>query len=193
MRLTDNIYQQLKQDVFQAKYKPNEFISERQIAEKYGISKITASEALHRLCTEGHLTSYPRSGYMITSLSPREIEQLKRLRVAVESLAVEIICEEATPDEIRPLYDDIVESFKEEDNASVISFKFHMDMAKLTKDRFIVSILESLLGAASRVEQHIPFSKTKNWQIYHKEIVDALMKRNVVSAKEYLIKDINQR
>lgn len=193
MKLTDKVYQQMKQDVFQAKYKPNELITERQIAEKYGVSKMTASEVLHRLCTEGHLTSYPRSGYMVTNITLKEMDQLKRLRVTLESLVIDIICEEAAKDDIRTLYNDIVESFSENDNASNISSNFHMDMAKLTNDRFIINILESILGSALRIEQHISHTSIEHWQDYHKNIVDALMKRDAVTAKKYLIDDINQR
>ena len=59
MKLTDSTYRKLRDEIFDAKYKPNELITERQIAEKYGVSKLTAGEVLHRLCAEGHLTSYP--------------------------------------------------------------------------------------------------------------------------------------
>ena len=71
MRLSDKVYNELKSDdIFLAKYKPNVLIVESDIASKYGVSKVTVGEALHRLCGEGHLTSYPRSGYMVTVLTP---------------------------------------------------------------------------------------------------------------------------
>ena len=52
MKLTDSTYRKLRDEIFDAKYKPNELITERQIAEKYGVSKLTACEVLHRLCAE---------------------------------------------------------------------------------------------------------------------------------------------
>ena len=193
MKLIENVYRQIKMDVFQAKYKPNELITERQIAEKYGISKVTAGEALHRLCAEGHLTSYPRSGYMVTMLTPREMEQLKRMRIVVESLVVDIICAEASDDAIRSLYGEIVQTFDEGDNASESNSNFHMCLARLTDDKYAISLMETLLGSASRVEQYVIPEKRDAWQNYHRGIVDALMARNAAVAKARLIEDINQR
>lgn len=193
MKLIDSVYRQLKADIFEAKYKPNELITERQIAEKYGISKVTAGEALHRLCAEGHLTSYPRSGYMVTTLTPREMEQLKRMRIAVESLIVDILCTEAPEDAVRSLYGEITERFDEGDNASLSNSRFHMSMARLTGDKYAISLMESLLGSASRVEQYVIPEKRAVWQDYHRSIVDALVARDAAAAKERLIEDINQR
>lgn len=193
MKLIDKVYSQLKQDVYLAKYKPNELITERQIVEKYGVSKVTAGEALHRLCSEGHLTAYPRSGYMVTSLTPREMEQLKRVRIAVESLVVDIVCAEASDESIRTLYDQIEDNFSNEDNASAQNSKFHMSLARLTEDKFTISLIETLLGSASRVEQYVEPDKHMKWQDYHRGIVDALLERNGQKAKARLIEDINQR
>lgn len=49
MKLTDSTYRKLRDEIFDAKYKPNELITERQIAEKYGVSKLTAGEVLASL------------------------------------------------------------------------------------------------------------------------------------------------
>ena len=193
MKQIENVYHQLKADIFQAKYKPNELIVERDIAEKYGVSKVTAGEALHRLCAEGHLTSYPRSGYMVNMLTPTEAVQLKRLRIAVESLEIDIICRECSDEEIKSLYSGINMDFSENDSASMNNSAFHMAMANLTHDKYIISIMEDALGSASRVEQYISPGHMGGWQFFHKEIVDAMLKRDAAKAKEYLIKDINQR
>ncbi len=193
MKLIDQVYTELKQDVYQAKYKPNELITERQIVEKYGVSKVTAGEALHRLCAEGHLTAYPRSGYMVTTLTPREMEQLKRMRITVESLVVDIVCAEATDEAIRSLYSSVVDNFTSNDNASALNSAFHMNLAGLTDDKYAISLMETLLGSASRVEQYVVPDKQAKWQDYHRGIVDALLERNAPKAKARLIEDINQR
>lgn len=192
MTLIDSVYQQIKEDVFQARYKPNELITERQIMEKYGVSKVTAGEALHRLCSEGHLTSYPRSGYMVTALTPRETEQLKRLRCAVESLVMEIVCAEASDADIRALYDDIGAPGTGE-TATQRNSRFHMDLARLTGDKYTIGLIESILGAASRVEQYVSPAQQNAWQDCHHAIVDALLARDPAAAREKLIEDLNQR
>ena len=79
-------------------------ITEREICERYGVSRVTAGEALHRLCHEGHLTAYPRTGYMVTALSPADMARLKRLRLALETLVVRVLCEECGEEGLRSLY-----------------------------------------------------------------------------------------
>ena len=193
MKLIDEVYKQLKQDIFDAHYKPNELIVERDITEKYGVSKVTAGEALHRLCAEGHLTSYPRSGYMVTALTPSEMEQIKRLRIAVESLAIEVICTQASQEAIRSLYQFVLSNVDGVDGVSSKNAKFHMGMAALTEDKYLISLMEALLGSASRVEQYVSPEKRVAWQDYHRLIIEALLAGNAEQAKQYLVEDINQR
>ncbi len=193
MKLIDSIYEKMKKEVFMAKYKPNELIVERDIAAKYKISKVTAGEVLQRLCGEGHLTSYPRSGYMVTMLTPEEMKQLKRMRITVESLVLDIICDEADDETIKSLYDHIRDDFDENDSASVLNSDFHMALAEVTNDKFVISLMETLLGSASRVEQYVGRERLARWQEYHGRIIDKLVERDREGAKEILIEDINQR
>lgn len=186
------MYSELKTDIFLAKYKPNVLIVEGDIAKKYGISKVTAGEALHRLCSEGHLTSYPRSGYMVTMLTPQEMKQLNRMRIAVESLIAEILCEEVSDESIESLLLLVKPNFKETDNVSEINNRFHMALANLTKNIYIITQMESLLGSASRVEQSVEYSKER-WQDYHTKLIGALKARDTTLAKVHLVADINQR
>ena len=190
MKLTDSVYEQLRDDIFNARYKPNELITERQIAEKYNISKLTAGEVLQRLCTAGHLTSYPRSGYMVTVLTPLENRQLMRIRTTLESLVLEILCAECSGEELRGLWSLI-------DPQTGIGFaeqnrRFHMGLAALTKDRFIISSLGEILGSLSRVEQNFSNLSVNIWQDEHRRIVDALLKRDLPAAKQALLDDLGQ-
>lgn len=190
MKLTDSIYIKLRDEIFNAHYKPNVMITERQIAEKYGVSKLTAGEVLHRLCSEGHLTSYPRSGYMVTQLTPQEVEQLKKIRLSIETLALESIVEEASGEEIRSLRNYISDDFAEGSNANEQNTAFHLKLAELSKNRFLVTILRDIIGSMSRVEQHIPQELLKSWQESHKKIVDALAARDLAGAVKYLKQDL---
>ena len=192
MKLTDSIYVQLRDEIFSAKYKPNELITERQIAEKYGTSKLTAGEVLQRLCTAGHLTSYPRSGYMVTVLTPVEIRQLNRIRTVIESLVLEIVCAECSGEEIRSLRQLIDPQHTQERSFAEQNRRFHMGLAELTHDRFIISTLMEILGSLSRVEQNVSSLFVDSWQDEHRHIVDALARRDIAAAKQALLADLDQ-
>lgn len=194
MKLIQEVHTELRRDIFNAKYKPNELLTERQIAERYGVSKVTAGEALHMLCSEGHLTAYPRSGYMVTTPSAQEMAQLKRLRKAVEGLSLDILCQEASEEALRSLYGDIVAPEEvQEEHVNGLNTAFHMHIASLTGDKYIISLTETLLGTASRVQQYVSPAMQAHWQDFHKGIVDALLSRDVNEARRLLISDIDQR
>ena len=193
MQLIDQVYDELKERIFQAKYKPNQLITEREICEQFQVSKVTAGEALHRLCHEGHLIAYPRSGYMVRTLTPREMIQIKRMRVALESLVMEVLCQEGDDGEIRELYQLIIDDPEKAENASAANRRFHMGMAERTHDPYLISAMQNLLGAASRVEQYVGQDNQLSWQDCHRDIVDALVARDEKRAREKLMMDIHQR
>lgn len=192
MKLTDSTYQELRRDIFNAKYKPNELITERQIAEKYAVSKLTAGEVLHRLCSEGHLTSYPRSGYMVTTLMPKEVAQIKKIRYVLESLALEEICENASDEGIAKLGAFIVTEPDKAPDFTELNTRFHLALVSLSGNAFLVKMVEDLVGTLSRVEHHIPQEMHRTWQDEHIALLRALSERDIGKAKLHLKKDLNQ-
>lgn len=194
MQLTDKVYNGLRQDVFNAKYKPNTLIKEKEVAEQYGVSRLTAREALHRLCSEGHLISYPRSGYMISVLSSEELAQIIRLRQVVEPLMVEIACSEASGEDIRSLRSLVLSSDTENmtsADAITANREFHLTLAKITGNRFLYSMMDDLLGTLSRMEFKASMSGHATAKS-HLAIIDALEARNAMLAKELILEDISQ-
>ena len=192
MKLTESTYLALRDDIFNARYKPNELITERRIAEKYGVSKLTAGEVLHRLCFEGHLTSYPRSGYMVTTLTPKEIGQIERIRFAMESLVLETICESVSDEDIQGMYRYIVDAPEKDEHFTATNTKFHLALAQLSQDRFLIKHVQDLLGSLSRVEQSISDINKKTWQDEHVAILEALSRRDLEAAKRHLEVDLDQ-
>ena len=193
MRRIEDVYDDLKERIFQAEFKPNQMITERMICDRYEVSRVTAGEALHRLCHEGHLVSYPRTGYMVRALTPQEMAQIKRLRICLAALVVNVICEEAGDEELRSLYGFIIDDPMAVENISAANRRFHVEMTRLTGDPYLISAMENLLGSASRVEQYVSPEKLASWQDYHKGIVDALCRRDSEQARLRLMEDINQR
>jgi len=190
--LADSVYESLKEDIFNTRYDPNQLIVERDIAAKYGASKATASQALHRLCSEGHLTSHPRSGYTVTMLSPRDLVQIRRMRLALESLVIDVLCAEATDEQIRALYDLVGAERGDSAKYAPANAAFHLGMARLTGDKYLVSALTNLIGALSRVEVVMSPRLQDKWHEHHRQILDALLVRDAAEAKERLRDDLNQ-
>ena len=88
MKLKDQIYEKVLNEITEGRYLQNEIITERELIEKYGVSKSPVREALIELCNENVLVSRPRMGYQIRPISMKEISDIVELRVILELAAL---------------------------------------------------------------------------------------------------------
>lgn len=90
--LSDRVYAELKQALFEFRLLPGERISETEIAMQTGASRTPVREALTRLMREGFVTLAGRSGWQIRELDFSQFDQLYEVRTIVELGAIERLC-----------------------------------------------------------------------------------------------------
>jgi len=188
---TDKVYNGIKHAIANGHYDINEFIVEKEVADLYGVSKGTASEALHRLCMEGELISYPRKGYLIKVLSDIEHHQIQRLRFTIESLVIKILVQSKTDEELKSLYSILENRTTDKTGYFTENAFFHMSMAEMTGDKFIQNMLMNLVGALSHTRTYYSVIKLpeKDFQC-HISIVDYICQRNTEMAIKCLKADL---
>lgn len=186
MTLSEKVYYEIKRDVNSLAFSSNEFINENAMAKRYNVSKAPVREALHRLCREGILISYPRKGYLIATMSEKEYKQIQYLRYVNECVVLEILAEKATREEILAIYQSISQEMDVMSNSS-----FHQKLADSTGNKVLAEIVEKLLGMVSR-NLTLLYSLKKGSSVvnYHREITSALMEQDIDLAKAYLKKDL---
>ena len=81
IKLKDQIYENILNEIIDGNYRQNDIITERELIEKYGVSKSPIREALVELCNEKILESRPRMGYQICPISIKEISDIVELRI----------------------------------------------------------------------------------------------------------------
>src|SRR5690554_6178431 len=97
--LTERIYQQIKQDIFDFRLLPGDRFSENEIAERVEASRTPVREALSRLQREGFVNVSFRSGWQVKPFDFHQFEQLYDVRIVLEMAAVKRLCEmEPAPD-----------------------------------------------------------------------------------------------
>lgn len=77
--------------------------SEKDLADRLGISRTPVREALIELSREGLVTIAPQRGFQLHSLSHAEQEEVYELRLAIDSFVVEKLAKSATPAHIEQL------------------------------------------------------------------------------------------
>ncbi len=90
---TEGLFETLKAEILSGTYPiGTRFPSERDVSEKYGVSRITTRDALSRLCEMGLLRKIPQSGtYVNDYLSEASIDLLVRIMQSVDSIDREIL------------------------------------------------------------------------------------------------------
>lgn len=104
------------------------FISESEIAERYGVSKAPVKDALHLLADQGYLVSYPRKGYMVNTFTNEEVNQIQQIRRCLETLCVQLAIENATDEEIERLRDTTIGADMSESPEQTVNYRFHMGL-----------------------------------------------------------------
>ena len=82
----------LRHSIISGKIQPGSKLVEREVAESFGISRAPARDALMQLEKEGLIISKPDARYVI-ELTERDIVELHQVRLALESLAVQLAAE----------------------------------------------------------------------------------------------------
>ncbi len=73
--LYEEVYEEIKSNILSGKLKKGErLVSKRSIAEQFGVSVVTAENAIAQLIAEGYITAVQRSGYFIQYSGAGEME-----------------------------------------------------------------------------------------------------------------------
>src|SRR5262245_57700583 len=101
----DQVVASFKEAILSGDIQPGETIVESKLAQKLGAGIPLVREALIELEHQGYVQKVPYKGTTVTKLERREVEKIFRLRIELESLAIEWAKENVTPDDIEYLRD----------------------------------------------------------------------------------------
>lgn len=102
-RLSETVYDRLKQDIFEFRLLPGDRLTETELAETLGVSRTPVRQALHRLEQEGYLKLAFRNGWNVLPFDFDRFEQLYDLRIILELAAVQQICDAETQADLSAL------------------------------------------------------------------------------------------
>ena len=85
--LRERSLEALRSAITSGRYRPGDHLSEVELAGNLGVSRGTVREALRHLQQEGLVTAGNRGMLRVTTVSPKEVHELFRVRAALEGLA----------------------------------------------------------------------------------------------------------
>lgn len=197
--LADRAYKLLKHGILRGEFPEGSFLDESAILSRYSIGRTPFREACNRLHNEQLLEVVPRRGYLVPELSFRAVRDLLETRIMLEGVAAELAALRAEPADIAALeahYREALDAARSSsglDSLIEANQKFHLQIASMTHNREIESVLRGLLERSTRLV-YLAASGSKavprDIETLLKPILEAIRKRNAAAAHEAVVADI---
>ena len=170
--LRDVVFNTLRQAILRGELKPGERLMEIQLANKLGVSRPPIREAIRKLELEGLVLMIPRKGAEVAEITEKSLRDVLEVRRALEELAVELVCEKITEEQIQDLKD-AAEEFKESLESGDITriaeadVKFHDVIYMATDNQKLIQLLNNLREQMYRYR--VEYLKRSD---FHQQLID---------------------
>lgn len=130
---------------------PGTRLLEQTLSERFGTSRAPIREALYLLSQEGLVERIPRKGAVVKRYTTREIEELYKLRVTLEELALERDCDglrmvRLSLAELRPIVEEMEKSRREIKRYHELNFGFHKAIVELSRSSVLSRLYSQIEG-----------------------------------------------
>ncbi|HWI15370.1 MAG TPA: GntR family transcriptional regulator [Burkholderiales bacterium] len=183
----------LRELIMQGQLAPGTKLNERVLCEQLGISRTPLREALKYLASEGLVELLPNRGAIVAPLDPARLQQIFAVLEALEGLAGELACRNATEQqlrEIRALHFEMLAHHARHELTEYFrcNQEIHIRIVEATGNEPLVQIYRSLNTNARRARYMANLSQER-WDKAveeHNEILDALTRRDAARLQRLL-------
>lgn len=191
LSLTEQIYKQLKDMIVKGELKENTFVTESELSKRFNMSKTPVREALGLLKAEGLIEALPHKGYIVSSLSAKDLHEIFQVRAILEVGAVELAIKSATQEEIREI--EKFATLRPNPNdpdflrlVTDINCLFHSQIVKATHNEYLTKMYNQIISQLSRVLYKDLIDTNDLDEVYeeHFGIYQAIAIRDVIKARD---------
>jgi DNA-binding GntR family transcriptional regulator len=193
--LRDRMYRSLKADIMAGVFDLGEQLSAGELAKSYGVSKTPVREALSLLEREGWVEANPRVGYVTSSVTLRDVEDIFDLRLVVEVAAIERATAAITEEGIERL-EQLTSRYLPGNKDSYRLFlrenlEFHRQIAEASGNRRLAQVVTELLEHMQRLLiLRLDFGSGDEMIDEHCRMVAALRRRDLARSSEIMATSI---
>lgn len=152
----DMMFQNLRADIISHRLKPGQAIREDELAQNFGVSRTPIREILRRLEQEDLVKVIPNKGVFVSELTPKDIEEVLEIRMALETAAARSAASKMTEQHLMELKDimnqlDVAVELQD----SIVSFeadsRLHNLILVAAGNRRAHKIINNLMGQIHRI------------------------------------------
>ena len=195
--LYEEVADRLREQIFAKVLCPGSWLDEQSLAEQFGISRTPMREAIKVLASEGLVTIKMRRGAYVTEVNRSDLEQIFTIMSLLEGQAAKETALKASEDELNRLdhlhhrlekaaADRDIEQFFE------INGKFHELIQEIAGNRWMNGVIADLRKVLKlhRRDSLTSTGRIQSSLIEHREILQALLKRDEVAAEASMRKHL---
>jgi len=208
--LTSDVAMEIRSAIISGRIKPGDKISEAGLSREMNISRYPIREAFRYLEKEGLVYTIPYKGTFVVKFTIRDIEEIFKLRSAIEILAVEEIIKNINEDILNKLSKILDEMKKQKSITGHVTkdLEFHKTICELSGNKRLLKIWEDLEYQLSlciamdknvlimpaekeNMEEHLLiFNSIKNIDIKQaKKIYEKHLEKGLHHIREYMLKN----
>lgn len=154
--LRGQVFDKIRSDILNGKYKRGEELVESSIGKELGISRTPVREAIRQLELEGLVQLVPNKGAFVTGISEKDVRDIYLIRARLEGLAARMAAKNITPELLDTMEETVVLSeyhAKKEHYEQVCEMdsKFHKLLYKASGSRILEHTLTDFHQYVQRV------------------------------------------
>jgi DNA-binding GntR family transcriptional regulator len=182
----------LRDSIISGKISSGSKITERDIAERLGISRAPARDALLELEKEGLIETRANARYVIR-LTEEEVRHLFEVRLSLELLAVELVTRNSNPknrSDLSAALDELHSACLKQDRDAFhrSDFNFHRLIWYQANNPFLLRMLSYMLGPIFMlIANPIEVFDTQLSYAFHENLVNCINSGDVEAAKKSLV------
>lgn len=177
----------LRDMIIQGELEPGQKISEKALCERFGVSRTPLREAIKILAADGFLDLTPHRGASVVKLTLKDFEEALPIMGALDAVAGELACQNATDaeiEELAALTDRMTERFKAGDLAGYykLNSRIHELIMEMARNPTLTQTMRVLSERMRRARYELAMAPARWAQAVdeHQAMVKAIQNRKGV-------------
>ena len=170
----ERVLSELRQDIIAGRLRPGDRLVERELADRFGVSRVPVREAIRALVGEGFVHFETPRRTVVRRLSPTDVKELFELREALEVYATGLAAARATPRDLAglaELLDEAATATAAGDAEAItdINTRFHDHVLTMAGNGLLSSVLDPVDGRLrwlTRQNEEWPQLLTEHRELY---------------------------
>lgn len=101
--MRDQVLRLLEREIVELRLKPGQRLLERELVERFGVSRTTIREALGQLAARGLVTNIPQKGAVVATPSQKQAAEIYEVRAELEGIVARQFAQRASDADVRRL------------------------------------------------------------------------------------------